>query len=260
MKTISFIFLCLLLNVKSFAGIVILNGLTHQHDVTQGNTIIGKIKVQNNGKKEARIMIYHQDLKVSCNSQIEYDTINSHTRSLGHWIKSNVEEKLLQSDEIYDITYSVSIPQNLKQLGSYWSVIMIEGADPIKEDEEKGVKIDSKVRYAIQVMVNVGTVESSKINFENIDLTTKDNSVQVLNVKLKNEGIYISKAKLSLEVYDDSGKNLSTFESSLRKIYPNKCNTFEIIINGLPKGKYNGVLIADNGKDLYGANITLITN
>lgn len=260
MRLYNLLYLLLFVSSNSFASIVILNGLTHTHEIANGNVITGKIQVQNNGKKEAKILIYLEDLLVSCDKQVDYAKINSHNRSLGEWISMNVQEKIIQSNEVYEISYSISMPKDVKYSGSYWSAIMIEGVDPIKEDIEKGVKIDSKIRYALQIIANVGNIENSKISFENIGFTKKDSTIQQLNVKLKNNGAFVSNTKLSIEIYDNSGKQLKTIESSLRRIYPEKCNDFEILIKDLPKGTYNGVLIADNGKDLYGANVTLEIN
>ena len=260
MKIYNVLFLLLFVSSNSFGSIVILNGLTHTHDIVSGNVTTGKIQVQNNGPKETKILIYSEDLIVSCDKQVDYAKNNSHDRSLGRWISMNVYEKIIQSNEVYEIIYSISMPQNVQYSGSYWSAVMIEGVDPIKEDIDKGVKIDSKIRYALQIIANVGSIETSKISFENIGFTKRDSTTQQLKVKLKNNGIFSSSTKLSIEIYNNSGKQLKTIESALRRIYPEKCNEFEILIKDLPKGTYNGVLIADNGKDLYGANVTLEIN
>jgi hypothetical protein len=50
---------------------------------------------------------------------------------------------------------------------------------------------------------------------------------------------------------------LKTFDGQSKRIYPKNCNVFTIEIKDLPKGKYEGILIADNGKDLFGSNISL---
>lgn len=235
---------------------MILNGLSHTHDGAGGATVSGKITVQNNGKKEAKILIYREDMVVSCDKPVDYDKINSHDRSLGDWMQTNVEEKWLQSGEVYDVTYTVTVPDGVK--GSYWSVVMIEGADPVKEDLiEKGVRIDSKVRYAVLVIANAGPVESPGIGFAGIKVSPKDSSSRVLQVKLRNNGLFVARTRLSIEIYDDAGKKIKTGESPARRTYPGKCTDFELVIKDLPKGKYEGVLIADNGKDLYGANMGL---
>ena len=102
---------------------------------------------------------------------------------------------------------------------------------------------------------------SDKKNTDVIDLSThfnkKDSTSQIVKVKIQNTGIFATKAKLIVEIYDNKGNKIKAFEALAKRIYPDKCNDFEIEIKDLPKGKYDGVIIADNGLDLFGANITL---
>lgn len=244
--------------IPSFAGVVILNGLTHMHTVTGGVSISGKIKVQNNGNKEAKILIYEEDLLISCDKPVDYSKTAKHERSLGGWMKTNIEEKVLQPNEVYDIDYTIAVSK--EAVGSYWSMLMIEAADPFKEEVNQGVKIDSKIRYAVLIIANAGTMENSKIGFEQMKITPQENLSQLLNVKLKNTGIFVAPTKLSVEIYDEKGNKVKTVGTNVKKVYPEKCTDFELVIKDLPKGKYDGVLIADNGKDLFGANINLEIN
>lgn len=254
MKSI-LISLLIVFYIPSFAAVVILNGLTHVHTMTGGVSISGKIKVHNNGNKETKILIYKEDLLISCDKPADYSKTVKHERSLGDWIKTNVEEKVLQGNEVYDVDYTINVSK--EAAGSYWSMLMIEAADPFKEEVSQGVKIDSKIRYAVVIIANAGTIENSKIGFEQMKITPRENSSQVLNVKLKNTGKFVAPTKLSIEIYDEKGNKIKTFETNTKKVYPEKCSDFELIIKDLPKGKYDGVLIADNGKDLFGANINL---
>ena len=251
---ISLFILCVFFQIKTFAGIVILNGLSHIHETSTGSVVTGKIRVQNNGTSESKILIYTEDLILSCDRQSDYKTVNSHERSSGGWTKLNIEEKTLQENEIYDIWYTINVPENVK--GSYWSVIMIEGSKPVKEEINNGIKIDSKVRYAVQVVTNVGISESPKLTFEDTKLTVVD-SVQVLNIKLKNSDIFLSKTKINIEIFDNNGKQIKNFETIQKKIYPDKCSVFEVKLLDLPIGKYTGIIMADNGKDLFGSNLSL---
>ena len=94
---------------------MILNGLSHIHETSTGSVITGKIRVQNNGTSESKILIYTEDLILSCDRQSDYKTINSHERSSGGWTKLNIEEKTLQENEIYDIWYTINVPGKRKR-------------------------------------------------------------------------------------------------------------------------------------------------
>ena len=242
--------------MASYAGIQVQNGLTHTHSGIAGNTITGKIRVKNVGKKEERILIYKQDLSLSCDNTIEYSEVGTHPRSSASWIQTNVDEKVIGVGEEYDILYTITIPNSADLSGTYWNIIMLEGLDPIKEEAESGVKVSSRVRYAIQMLVDVGTFQSPPLAFENFAYKKNQAGDQTIHVQLANKGDYASKTKLTLEVYGSSGEKLKVIESQSKRLYPKKCNDFELELKGLPAGKYEGIVV-DNGKDLFGANISI---
>lgn len=249
--------LCLCITLASYAGIQVQNGLTHTHSGIAGNTITGKIRVKNVGKKEERILIYKQDLSLSCGNTVEYSEVGTHPRSSASWIQTNVDEKVIGVGEEYDILYTITIPNSADLSGTYWHIMMIEGLDPIKEEAESGVKISSRVRYAIQMLVDVGTFQSPQLAFENFAYQKNQAGNQTIHVQLANKGDYASKTKLTLEVYGANGEKLKVIESQSKRLYPKKCNDFELELKGLPAGKYEGIVVADNGKDLFGANISI---
>lgn len=242
----------------TFAGVMVLNGLTHVHNGVSGTTITGVIKMRNEGTKESRVLIYQQDLALACDKALDYKDIDSHKRSLGKWLKTSVDEKVLQPLEEYEVSYTITVPSGRIENGTYWSIIMVEVADPITEETPQGVKIDSKVRYAIQILTDVGAFESPKLVFENVDFKkVESDSVKVIQVKLKNEGIFLARTKLNIEIFNSEGVRVKVINGLQKKVYPSYCNDFEIELKDLPKGKYDGVLVADNGKDLFGENMTI---
>lgn len=263
MKTSRFLLLQLLLLIsfsRVFAGVMILNGLTHVHTGTGGNTISGVIKMRNEGKKGSRVVIYQQDLVLACDKPLDYKDIdlNSHSRSLGKWLKTNVDEKTLEPNEDYEVSYTVTVPANIKEDGTYWTIIMVEVAEPLREKTSSGVNIDSKVRYAIQVIADLGQQKSPKLNFEKVEFKdTKPNEPKIIQVKLKNEGAFLARTNLNIEVFNSVGEKIKVIKGVLKKVYPGYCNDFEIELTDLPKGKFEGVLVADNGKDLFGENLTI---
>lgn len=255
-KFIIFLILCCI-SVHSFAAVIILNGLTHTHSTSKGGVLSGKIKIKNDGKKEARVVIYKQDLVMSCDSPFDYQDINKHERSMGSWLKTNVDEKLLQPLEEYEISYTVNVPENISRAGTYWAEIMIESADPLTEEKKGNITIGSKVRYAVNIIADIGGFENPKLTFENIGFKTGDSTSKTVQIKIRNNGSFVSKTKLSIEIYNKSGEKIKVVEGIYKRIYPERCNDFEIQIKDLPKGKYEGVIVADNGKDLFGANMTI---
>lgn len=242
---------------QTFAGVVILNGLTHIHNGVSGNTITGSIKLINEGEKANRVLIYQQDLMLSCQVAIDYQDIGSHNHSLGKWLQTSVDEKVLQPNEEYEVTYTIKVPTGTIENGTYWSIIMVEMTDQLHEEKRKGIKIDSKVRYAIQILTDIGESESPKIAFEKVDFKQTDSAIKIIQIKLKNEGIFLARIKLNIEIFNDEGIKVKVINGPQKKVYPDYCNDFEIELKDLPKGKYSGILVADNGTDLFGENINI---
>lgn len=236
-------------------AILVLNGLTHVHNVSKGAEIYGKVRLKNDGKAPVRVLIYQQDLVAECGKTLEYVYNSGNAHSLARWLTTNVDEKTLAAGEEYEVVYTVRIPGEKVDNKSYWQVLMVESAEPVKEESIRGISVNSKVRYAIQVIVNVDGFESPAITFENVDYTKGDRPV--LAVVLKNSGNYTALAKVSVELHNEEGVKVKKLESLSRRVYPSFCNSFLIDLEGVPPGKYAGVIIADNGTDLFGSNLSL---
>ncbi|WP_255079047.1 hypothetical protein [Lacihabitans sp. CCS-44] len=242
---------------SSFAAIVITNGLTHTHSFGTGQKVIGKIEIKNESVKPTKILIYKQDLESYCGQNITYSTSGNQPYSLHKYLTTNVDEKVLAANEQYVLYYTISAGSDSLNNGSYWTVLMIEGADPVKEEEANGVQINSVVRYAVQIIADAGKFQSPKLSYEDIKLNTREDSVKVLGFRLKNEGGFSTKTKVLVEIYDEKGQKIKTIDGLGKRVYPSQCNDFEVELLGFPKGKYEGIIITDNGIDLFGANISL---
>lgn len=256
----SFILLILLsLIQESFASIIVINGLTHKHIGVNGSVITGSIQLKNEGDKEERAIIYRKALKLSCGQEADYTDIGSHSKSLGGWLKTNIDERVLQPEESYEVIYTITVPNNVTDIGTYWDLIMVEIGEPVVEKTKQGLQIKSKIRYGIQIITDIGTLEVPKLTFEKVEFKKSDKSggANTLNIQIKNEGLFLNMPKLSLEIFDKMGIKVKVVEGIQKNVYPQYCNTFVIELNELSKGLYDGVIVIDNGKDLFGENISL---
>lgn len=256
-KWIAYISLLLMTPGYLSASVVILNGLTHAHSIPNSETRIqGVIKVKNDGAKDSRILVYRQDLVSECDQASTYPDAGSHGRSLGQGLKTNVDERLIAASEEFDVRYTIE-PDKAWQQGTYWGVIMVEVADPVRQEAHDGIRVNSKIRYAIQVIVDIGPAEGPTLTYEKVAYEKVSADQAMLKVVLKNNGTYGTRTEVILEVYDGAGTKLKTTQPSSRMLYPGSCSTFEIPVTDIPKGKYDCVIIADTKKDLFGSNISL---
>ncbi|NND05998.1 MAG: hypothetical protein HKN87_06445 [Saprospiraceae bacterium] len=257
MKRIITLCAMMLLVASGFSKVIVLSGLTNMHSGNQGDLIQGEILVQNIGDKDERIIIYLNDLNQDCHVEPIYEKPGTHSRSLGLWVELNASEKVLAPKEEFVIKYEVRVPDDKAIFGSYWSMLMVEVADPIKEDQlEYGVAMDSKIRYGIQVIANIGKEVAAEIEFITVALN-KDVQGHFVLAVAENRGDFVVTPTVILEMYDDSGKLAFKREVPFKKVYPKSCKSFEVPIEELDKGSYAALLVADYGKDLYGTNLQI---
>lgn len=242
---------------NSHGNVVILNGLTHLHQTNNGNeTLTGKIKLRNDSDKPEKVLIYKEELILKCGVDADFSNQIVNPRSLSSFLNTNLNEKVLSPNEEYDVSYTILLPSDTPK-GSYWTVLMIEGADPFVTNDNSGLKINSKVRYAIQIIADNGSYEPVTLSFENVKIKNLASDKKIIDVLLKNDGVFSTKTKVLLEIYNEKKEKLKVIESHYKRVYPQKCNNFEIEVSGLLKGKYDGILVADNGVDLFASNVEI---
>lgn len=255
-RTVTIITL-LLFAASGFAKVIVLSGLTNLHTGEQGDLIQGEVLVQNIGDKDERIMIYLNDLNQDCHADPVYDEPGTHPRSVGLWLELNASEKVLAPKEEFLVKYQIRVPEDKSIFGSYWSMLMIEVADPIKEDQlEYGVAMDSKIRYGIQLIASIGKEIAPEVEFITVVLN-KDGEGHFVVATAENKGDFVVTPTVVLEMYNDSGNLAFKTEVPFKKVYPKSCKSFEVPIDELEKGSYAALLVADYGKDLYGTNLQI---
>lgn len=239
-----------------FARVSVLNGLTQIHKLQIGRQVTGKLVLKNESSKEARVVIYKQDLMAQCGEQLGYFPANAHKNSMADWVKSSVDERILSPNEEYILFYTIDVPNRTLENGSYWSILMLESADPLQEDEAQGVQVNSVIRYAVQLIGEMGTMEYPPLAIEKVDVDRQAN-LKSLVVSVRNAGAFSTLGKIQLEVYNEKQEKVRLLQGVTKRIYPGFCNQFEIDLSEIKKGKYECILIVDNGRDLFGSTVNL---
>lgn len=256
MKNLLIAFVLLFVHVSQ-ANVVVLNGLTHVHTSSVGTEISGVIKLKNTKDTEQRVIIYFNNLFQPCDGATLLTSDATHNRSLIEWLRTNVNDKVLKGKEEYELLYTITVPNDVSLKGSFWGVLMIEVEKPIKEEEtEYGVKLESKVRYGIQLIADIGPKEMVVLDFFDIKFenTTEGKSVLVV---LENQGIFYAQPTIILEVFSTDGDSVKKIEVKFKKIYPSFCKGFSLDISGLDKGNYKAVVVADYGEDMFAVDLDL---
>nr|WP_321354382.1 hypothetical protein [uncultured Draconibacterium sp.] len=242
----------------SYANIVVLNGLTHEDEVEVGSNYRGAIQVQNTGTEAQSVKVYQRDYWYSFSGESRHDEAGTLARSNADWIKYTPTLLTLQPNEMAMIDFEVNVPDNDTLNGTYWSVIMVEGIQPEDTSASSGVKIRTAIRYAVQIITNIGSTGKRDLQFLGMELTPGEDETQVLNVAIENTGERILKPELNLELFNAEGESIGVFKAERRKTYPTTSILLSLPLEGVKPGAYAAVLIADCDEDnIFGTNITL---
>ena len=239
-------------------SIIVLNGLTHENQGQPGESSRGTIQIQNTAAKEKSVRVYLRDYWFSYTGESRHDPAGTLERSNSGWLTFNPELLNLTPNEMAIIDYEVKIPVNDSLKGTYWSVIMVEGITPPDTTKAAiGVKINMSIRYAVQIVTNIGATGASDMQFLGLELS-EENDNNILNVVIENTGERILKPELSLELFDGAGNSAGIIKSDRRKTYPGTSIKVTLNIEGIKPGNYTGVLVADCDEDhIFGTNLSL---
>lgn len=241
----------------SAANIIVLNGLTHENQVQPGETYRGTIQVQNASEGNKSVRVYQRDYSFSYTGESNHDPAGTLERSNAAWMSVNPELIDLEPNEIATIDFEVEVPASEPLTGSFWSVIMVEGiVPPDTSDYSSGVTINTAIRYAVQIITNIGETGTSDLEFIGMELDEQEDSA-LLYVALENTGERMLRPGLALELFDEEGNSVGIVRAARRKTYPGTSVLISLELKGIKPGNYTGVLVADCDDDhVFGTNVS----
>ena len=251
------IILLLLSSSLLFGSIVVLNGLTHEQTATPGEIYKGTIQIQNTANIERSVRVYLKDYLFNSSGESRHDPPGTLARSNSGWITFNPELLNLSPGEKATIDYEVKVPVQDSLKGTYWSVIMVEGILPPDTTKfNRGVTINTAIRYAVQIVTNIGNSGASDLQFKELEIVKQD-QINTLSVSIENTGERQLKPEVALELFDENGNSAGVIKAEPKKTFPGTSININLSLNGIKPGKYTGVLIADCDEDhVFGTNIS----
>ncbi len=243
---------------QAFCSIVISNGLTHIHKVEEGQVVRGYIEIQNAGFQKQAVRVYQKDYSFSHDGAVFYDEPHTNVRSNANWIDFSPAYMELDPHQKSVINYEVTIPEGQELLGSYWSVLMVEGIVSAKPElPQSGLNISTIMRYAIQIATNIGDTGTNNLEFVEAKLDRIDGQ-KVGSVALINNGERLLIPEVSIELFDKEGQSVRVIKTAKKKIYPGTSARFLLGLEDLPMGEYEAVVLADCSEaDVFGLNLSL---
>ncbi|WP_343660048.1 DUF3324 domain-containing protein [Chryseobacterium sp.] len=242
------------------AGIVILNGLTHSYKIENGKVYKGKVAIENTSSNPQSVKLFLQDYTYHADGTIYYSALRTNKRSNGQWLKLNTNLVTLKGKEKTEVFYEITVPNQVTDPGSYWSVIMVEPVEEIKPSDNKpGVSITSVIRYAIQVITDFDTEKAKPdLKFESVKVE-KQEGKKMVKIAIANNGNLYCKPTAAIEIYNrKTGEKVGTYSSLTMGLLPDTSKTFYIDINAVPPDTYRAAIIAtDEEENAFALNVEL---
>ncbi|TZG00322.1 DUF3324 domain-containing protein (plasmid) [Chryseobacterium panacisoli] len=242
------------------AGIVILNGLTHSYKIENGKVYKGKVAIENTSNTPQSVKLFLQDFAYHADGTINYSALHTNKRTNGEWIKLNTNLVTLKGKEKTEVFYEITVPNQARDSGSYWSVIIVEPVEDIKPSDNKaGVNITSVIRYAIQVITDFETEKAKPdLKFESVKVE-KQEGKQTVKIAIANNGNLYCKPTTAIEIYNrKTGEKIGTYSSLTMGLLPDTSKTFYIDISKIPPDKYKAAIIAtDEEENAFALNVEL---
>ncbi len=252
------LFFSFIFHTTTYGSIVVINGLTHIHETSNGEIVRGVIEVQNTGLETKAVRVYQKDYLFAHSGEIFYNEPNSNPRSNAKWIDFSPSYLELAPQQKTVINYEITVPEGQELSGSYWSVLMVEGILPIAPDSPKGgLNISTIMRYAVQLATNIGESGTNNLEFVEAKLD-KINGSPVGSIALVNSGERLLIPEVSIELFNEDGQSVRIVKATKKKIYPGTSAKFFLDFEDLPRGTYQAIVLADcSEEDVFGLNLSL---
>ena len=262
MKLLSAFALCLfgiLGNVLAHAGIAPESATTEVRAASAGGVYRGTVIVRNSGKTSADVKIYQTDYAFSAEGRSDFAKPGTLERSNAPWLHLGHEQIRIAPGERASVDYEVHVPNDGRLIGTYWSALMIEqvggaedSAHPRSEAELRQV-----IRYAVQVITEIGETGRSEVAFRNAHLTGEGGQHE-FSVDMENTGERWLQTQVWIELHDAAGHLAGKFGGQRLRTFPATSVRNRIDLSGVPPGKYLALLVADGGRnDLFGTQVEL---
>jgi len=257
--------LCLLAQpqIAVAGGLNVLDGLTRSVSINRGEKSEGVITLQNSQNEPQEVKVFLTDYQRFANGVSDYSDAGNSPRSNAAWITFTPHQCTVPAKATVTIYYTIQIPQASELAGTYWSVLMVEPIakgslePPTAEKDKVKLGINTIMRYAVQMITNIGETGKRSIKFSKRQLVVQDKQ-RFYQIDIDNTGEHVLTPTLWLELYTTDGASLGRFTGNRWRIYPSGSAHFQIDLSTIPAGVYNGLLVADNGDEyIFGTQVKL---
>lgn len=246
----------------SFAGVAVIGSLVRHYATKPGETFEGIILLKNTGSEAVEMGIGQTDYLFAADGSNHYDKPGTHPRSNAGWLSINPARAFVAPQSTVSVYYKGKVPAASDLRGTYWSMIMVEPINvptpEVKDEKEKVVVgIRTIMRYAVQVVTEIGATGTESLNVLEKRLIVNGGK-KVLELDVGNNGERVQIPTLWAEFYNEQGISIGRFEGGRWRIYPTCSVRYKVDLADIPAGKYTAMIVMDTGGDyVTGAQYSL---
>jgi hypothetical protein len=246
--------LALVAPVAAHAQIAVLSSTVEEKTAAPGEKYTGTIVVSNQSAQPQVARIYQTDYRFASDGTAHYDDAGSSKRSNASWITPQASRIMVPPNSQVSVPYAVAVPLGDSLRGTYWSMIMVEGApaDPGPSKSAGGkpaVAIGAVMRYAVQLATHIRATGTRTVAFASPAASKMATGTAALDIDMTDTGERGFRPTLWVEVYDAQGALRAKARQTRGLLYPGTSLHQHFDLGTLPTGSYKAVIFADTGED-----------
>ena len=235
------------------AQIAVLSSTVEEKTAAPGEKYTGTIIISNQSAQPQVARIYQTDYSFASDGTAHYNDAGSSKRSNARWITPQASRIVVPANSQVTVPYAVAVPLGDSLRGTYWSMIMVEGA-PVEPSTPSGggkpaVAIGAVMRYAVQLATHIRDSGSRTVLFASAGAAKAPNGAAALDLDVTDTGERGFRPVLWVEVYDAQGTLRAKAKQTRGLLYPGTSLHQHFDLGALPSGTYKAVVFADTGED-----------
>lgn len=231
-----------------------------------GERYSGSFVVVNSSSEPQEARLYQTDYSTTADGTNSYGAPGSSPRSNASWISVTPLTLVIPPHASREVSFTVTVPSDTSLLGSYWSMLMVEGVPRSSREstlssgasQKVQAAVVTRIRYAVQMITHVGTTPKPVARFVAPAVHAGREGNKELQVDVVNDGIRSFVPSFTIEVYAEDGTRLTSAAATREILYPGTSLRQRFRLGALPAGSYRALVTLDAGDNaVFGAQYNL---
>jgi hypothetical protein len=226
--------------------------MLYQLTISRGDTISRFINVNNESDKIKNFMIYKKEWHYTEDGKEPELEPGMLPRGCANWISIAPQRFSVDPKSSRSVRYTIIVPKDLDQPGSYWTALYVEPADApafISKMSGQGAtfEIAFQIRAKIQIYLTLDGAIRKEGEITNIDVVfdSIENNVIVQSTFVNSGNMWL-KCSGTVEIRNDMGHTVASFDLPLFNCFPDDKRVVKAThpLSASP-GEYSALVVVD---------------